>query len=129
MGETLREAGTRYVLPARYAETDWLAFPLMHHDRKGVLRYLESNDVQIRVTFAGNITRHPAYRHYLQDFAGSDRIMAEGFLIGAHHGITFEDVDRVCDLLIQYDKQGPSVHAPAAAAKGEKERDSVSLDF
>jgi len=106
--ETLRDAGTRYVLPANYAEMDWLALPLMHHDRKGVLRFLESNDVQIRVCFAGNITRHPAYRHYLQDFPASDRIMAEGFLIGAHHGLSEADVDRVCNLLIKYDRQGSS---------------------
>lgn len=102
--ETLREANTTFVLPAKYEEQDWLALPLMHKDRKGLLRYLEANDVQIRVCFAGNITRHPAYRHYLGDFPESDRIMAEGFLIGAHHGLTTSDVDRVCELLIKYDR-------------------------
>merc|ERR1719373_974309 len=127
--DQLRAATTRYVLPARHAEMDWLAFPLMHPDRKGVLRFLEANDVQIRVCFAGNITRHPAYRHHLQDFPVSDRIMAEGFLIGAHHGLTFDDIDRVCDLLIEYDKKKGNVQTAGAPAKSEKERDSVSLDF
>jgi CDP-6-deoxy-D-xylo-4-hexulose-3-dehydrase len=127
--ERLKAAGTSYVLPVNHNDYDWLAFPLMHPDRKGVLRFLEANDVQIRVCFAGNITRHPAYRHYLQDFPASDRIMAEGFLIGAHHGLTFEDVDRVCDLLIEYDKKKGNVQTAGASAKTEKERDSVSLDF
>lgn len=129
--ERLRAAGTSYVLPEMHNDFDWLAFPLMHKDRKGVLRFLEANEVQIRVCFAGNITRHPAYRHYLQDFPGSDRIMAEAFLIGAHHGITFEDVDRVCDLLVEFDRHGATRAAPAAAppAGNIKERDSVSLDF
>ena len=54
--------------------------------------------------FAGNITRHPAYRHYLQEFQNSDRIMAEAFLLGAHHGLTAADVDRVCELLVLFDK-------------------------
>lgn len=27
--------------------------------------------------------------------------MKEGFLIGAHHGLELEDVDRVCELLIR----------------------------
>merc|ERR1712187_703816 len=103
--ENLRKAGTRYVLPQRHEEFDWLAFPLLYHDRKGVLRYLESNDVQIRVFFAGNITRHPAYRHYLKVFPGADTVMKEGFLIGAHHGLEIEDIDRVCDLLIRYDRK------------------------
>jgi len=122
--ETLRAAGTSYVLPAKYDEMDWLALPLMHHDRKGVLRFLESNDVQIRVCFAGNITRHPAYREYLQDFPESDRTMAEGFLIGAHHGITFADVDRVCKLLIEFDRKGSQ--AGVGAVKAAKDAD---LDF
>mmetsp|Transcript_25928 Transcript_25928/g.56301 ORF Transcript_25928/g.56301 Transcript_25928/m.56301 type:complete len:805 (-) Transcript_25928:308-2722(-) len=135
--EKLSAAGTRYVLPSRHDEMDWLAFPLMHPDRKGVLRYLESNDVQIRVTFAGNITRHPAYRHYLQTFPNSDRIMAEGFLIGAHHGVTDADVDRVCDLLIAYDRHSASASATASPVglpalgpgKGEEQRDAVTLDL
>jgi len=126
--ETLAAAGTRYVLPERYNEMDWLALPLMHHDRRGVLRYLESNDVQIRVTFAGNITRHPAYRHYLKDYPASDRIMAEGFLIGAHHGLTFADVDRVCKLLIEYDRNASNA-APVQAIKTSPGGDAANLDF
>jgi hypothetical protein len=31
--------------------------------------------------------------------------MAEGFLLGAHHGVTPADLDRVCDLLIEYDQK------------------------
>merc|ERR1740117_525569 len=94
----------KYVLPQMHEQFDWLAFPLLYHDRKGILQYLESNGVQIRVFFAGNITRHPAYRQYLQSFPGSDRVMKEGFLIGAHHGLELEDIDYVCDLLIDYDR-------------------------
>jgi len=125
-----RLAGTTYVLPQRHNDFDWLAFPLIHKDRKGVLRFLEANEVQIRVCFAGNITRHPAYRHHLQDFPGADEIMAHAFLIGAHHGLTFADIDRVCDLLIEYDKkQGNVQMVSRARVSTEKERDSVSLDF
>jgi len=103
--QNLSGAGTSYVLPSRHEEFDWLAFPLLHHDRKGVLNFLESNDVQTRVFFAGNITRHPAYRQYLQPFPGSDQVMKEAFLLGAHHGLELEDVDRVCELLIRFDRE------------------------
>merc|ERR1712060_271541 len=115
--ENLKRANTKYVLPVRHDEYDWLAFPLLYHDRKGVLRYLESNDVQIRVFFAGNITRHPAYRHYLQDFEGADTVMRDAFLIGAHHGLELADIDRVCALLIEYDRKNGDVTAGAAAAR------------
>merc|ERR1719229_1896115 len=126
--ENLKKAGTRYVLPQRHEEFDWLAFPLLYHDRKGVLRFLESNNVQIRVFFAGNITRHPAYRQYLEAFPGADTVMKDSFLIGAHHGLELEDIDRVCELLVEYDKKNGAVTAGAATAPA-KERDSVSLDL
>merc|ERR1712039_265216 len=126
--ENLRRANTKFVLPARHDEYDWLAFPLLYHDRKGVLNFLEQNDVQIRVFFAGNITRHPAYRHYLGAYAGADKVMKDGFLIGAHHGLELEDIDRVCDLLIEYDRKNGKVTSGQAKTL-EKERDSVSLDL
>jgi hypothetical protein len=33
-----------------------------------LLTFLEENNIQTRVTFAGNVTRHPIYREYLQEF-------------------------------------------------------------
>eukprot|EP01121_Diplochlamys_sp_Union-15-3_P021750 TRINITY_DN897_c0_g1_i1.p1 TRINITY_DN897_c0_g1~~TRINITY_DN897_c0_g1_i1.p1 ORF type:complete len:412 (-),score=82.46 TRINITY_DN897_c0_g1_i1:62-1297(-) len=78
---------------------DWLAMPLMYPWRKELLTYLEEHDVQTRVCFAGNITRHPAYRKWFHEYPNSDRIMKEGFLLGAHHGNTLEDVDYVCGLI------------------------------
>ena len=57
---------------------------------------LENNSIQTRVTFAGNITRHPVYRQYLQEFPNSDSIMQNGFLLGSHHGMSIDDVDYVC---------------------------------
>lgn len=127
--ENLARARTRFVLPDRPDDYDWLAMPLLYHDRKGVLRFLESNEVQIRVFFAGNITRHPAYRHYLQAFPGADQVMREGFLIGAHHGLDISDVDRVCALLVEYDQKGGAAVEPLGKAAGDEERDSVSLDL
>lgn len=127
--ENLKKAKTTYVLPARHDDFDWLAFPLLYNDRKGVLRHLEANEVQIRVFFAGNVTRHPAYRQYLQAFPGADRVMKEGFLIGAHHGITFEDIDRVCDLLIEYDRMPKTAPVHAEASPAGKASDYESLDL
>ena len=91
-----------YTLPDDSMTPNWLAFPLQCPDRLELVKYLERNDVQTRVTFAGNITRHPAFREYLGDFETADAIMKDGFLIGAHHGMTIEDVDRVCNLLKKF---------------------------
>lgn len=88
--------GTDFILPIEDGEQNWLAFPLMHPKRTEIMKYLEARDIQTRVLFAGNVTRHPAFRQYLKEFPGADRIMREGFLVGCHQGMGTEDVDRVC---------------------------------
>lgn len=92
------------LLPDDSIQPNWLAIPLQYEDRLGLLTYLEEQDIQTRVTFAGNITRHPVYREYLQPFQNADKIMKDGFLLGAHHGMTTDDVDYVCDHIRKYIK-------------------------
>ena len=94
--DNLKDLTDKLVLPINTFNSDWLAIPFMTPRRLELLTYLEENNIQTRVCFAGNVTRHPVYREYLQVFPNSDRIMAEGFLLGAHHGMNIEDVDYVC---------------------------------
>jgi CDP-6-deoxy-D-xylo-4-hexulose-3-dehydrase len=68
----------------------------------GLFHHLERNNIQTRVLFSGNVTRHPAYRHHFAEYPEADRVMRRGGLIGCHHGMTNEDVDRVCDCIIDY---------------------------
>ena len=90
------------VLPINTYDSDWLAIPFMTKRRLELLTYLEANNVQTRVCFAGNVTRHPVYRQYLQVFPNADQIMAEGFLLGAHHGMIVDDVDYVCNKIKEF---------------------------
>jgi len=99
--ENLKEV-KEITLPIINNDNDWLAIPFLVKDRIKLLTFLENNNIQTRVCFAGNITRHPVYRNYLQEFSNSDRIMAEGFLLGAHHGMVIEDVDYVCNKIKEY---------------------------
>ena len=87
------------ILPDDSIKPNWLAIPLQSEKRFELLSFLEENNVQTRVTFAGNVTRHPVYREYLQEFENADIIMKNGFLLGAHHGMTIDDVDHVCGLI------------------------------
>jgi CDP-6-deoxy-D-xylo-4-hexulose-3-dehydrase len=89
-------------LPDDSIEPNWLAIPLQTERRLELLTFLEDSNIQTRVTFAGNVTRHPIYREYLQDFESSDTIMKNGFLLGAHHGMTIEDVDYVCSKIKEF---------------------------
>jgi len=90
------------LLPDDSIKPNWLAIPLQTEKRYELLHFLEDNNIQTRVTFAGNVTRHPIYREYLQPFQNSDTIMKNGFLLGAHHGMTIEDVDYVCDKIKEF---------------------------
>tara|TARA_R100000664_G_scaffold27197_1_gene37735 strand:+ start:4045 stop:5196 length:1152 start_codon:yes stop_codon:yes gene_type:complete len=92
------------LLPDDSIKPNWLAVPLQVEKRLELLTYLEENNIQTRVTFAGNVTRHPAYREYLQPFINSDLIMKNGFLLGAHHGMTIDDVDYVCSKIKEFFK-------------------------
>ncbi len=85
------------ILPNDSIKPNWLAMPFQTERRLELLNFLEDNNIQTRVTFAGNVTRHPIYRKYLQDFKNADLVMKNGFLLGAHHGMDLEDVDYVCD--------------------------------
>lgn len=99
--ENLKDV-SELVLPDNKFNSDWLAIPFMAKNRMSLLTFLEENNVQTRVCFAGNVTRHPVYRQYLEEFPNADRIMAEGFLLGAHHGMSIEDCDYVCNKIKEY---------------------------
>ncbi|KAH0790297.1 DegT/DnrJ/EryC1/StrS aminotransferase family protein [Histomonas meleagridis] len=102
-------AAKYYKFPEFEGRILWLACPLACDDRIELLKYLEDNQVQTRVTMAGNILRHPIYANAFPEeakksFPVSDQVMKEGFLVGCHHGMTEEDVDRVSNLLIEFAK-------------------------
>ena len=103
--------GTDYIFPIDSEDINWLAMPLLvppSWKRKSLLNHIEANGIQTRVFFAGNITRHPAYREfYLGDnlFVNSDTIMRDCFMLGAHHGLELEDIDYVCDILKSYNPE------------------------
>jgi CDP-6-deoxy-D-xylo-4-hexulose-3-dehydrase len=100
--ENLKDLQDKIVLPINTYNSDWLAIPFMAKNRLELLTFLEENNIQTRVCFAGNVTRHPVYREYLEAFPNADRIMAEGFLLGAHHGMSLEDCDYVCSKIREF---------------------------
>lgn len=96
-----------FILPTESPEAEvyWLAFPITLRDgvkfsRLDILRHLESNKIQTRLLFAGNILRQPAFRNVPHRVVGkltnADKIMKDTFVIGSHHGLTDEMVDYIC---------------------------------
>lgn len=91
--------------------TNWLAMPIVSYHREELVRELDRNGIQVRVCFAGNITRHPAFRTdgCRKDLPNADFWMRHGLLVGAHHGMTVEDVDFVCNVLMDFLKTNTTI--------------------
>jgi len=89
-----------FILPrqSNKVKTSWLAFPLTLRlgtpfTRSEITKYLEEHNIQTRPIFTGNILRQPAYgrvthRKGVPVFPIADTVMKNGFLIGAHHGLS-----------------------------------------
>jgi len=90
------------LLPKDDNHANWLAFPIQVDDRLGLVKHLEENNIQTRVIFSGNITRHPAYRTFLHPFQNADTIMKDGLLLGIHHGMNTDDVKYVCEKIKEF---------------------------
>eukprot|EP01002_Notosolenus_urceolatus_P002684 NODE_1705_length_1325_cov_27.759404_g1418_i0.p1 GENE.NODE_1705_length_1325_cov_27.759404_g1418_i0~~NODE_1705_length_1325_cov_27.759404_g1418_i0.p1 ORF type:complete len:395 (+),score=115.34 NODE_1705_length_1325_cov_27.759404_g1418_i0:3-1187(+) len=104
-------------LPDDSREPNWLAFPFQTKNRRELCEFLEGEGIQTRVCFAGNVTRHPAYRQFKGDFPNADTIMANGCLVGAHHGMKLEDVDYVCEKIFEFEKNHADKPTPSKKQK------------
>jgi CDP-6-deoxy-D-xylo-4-hexulose-3-dehydrase len=102
-----------FIVPKSHpkAEVSWMAFPLTiarasKLSRNELMKHLERNDIQTRPLFAGNVLRHPAYKNIehrkIGDLSNADYIMQHSFMIGAHHGLTEEQIEYMLSVFQNY---------------------------
>ena len=99
-----------FILPRQQSETRtyWLALPLIVRPQAPFTRrelqiHFESNGIQTRTVFTGNILRQPGFDRiaHKADAAGypnADRVMAGGILLGCHQGMDQAQLGHVCDV-------------------------------
>ena len=96
------------------ADTCWFAFPMVVREnapftRRDVQIFLEKRNIQTRVVFTGNIIRQPGFPNAMRTTPGgypnADRVMREGCLIAAHHGMTDEMLAHVHESFEAFAKQ------------------------
>ncbi|OHT12694.1 DegT/DnrJ/EryC1/StrS aminotransferase family protein [Tritrichomonas foetus] len=96
-----------YELPEN-AEASWLSMAIITKSHRfEIVQELESLGVQTRLVMAGNILRQPFYAKLFpqvnpENFPETEKIFRGGLLIGLHQGISSEDVDFICDKLIEF---------------------------
>jgi CDP-6-deoxy-D-xylo-4-hexulose-3-dehydrase len=81
-----------------------------------MVRFLESRRIGTRLLFAGNLTRHPAYRdqpyRIVGDLTNSDIITEQTFWVGVYPGVTAEMADYMVESITGF----VASHAGAGAA-------------
>lgn len=98
------------------ADSSPFSFPLIikskKFTRREITEHLESQGIQTRLIFAGNITRQPAYRNITKRVVGSltnaDNVMFNSFMVGVYPGLTLKDIDFISNTIINFvnDKNG-----------------------
>lgn len=96
--------GMPFVLPDSIKGSDicWFAFPLTLEDgidRGALIAHLEKNGIETRSMFAGNITKHPAYKDSKYRIGSklteSDVILRQSFWISVHPRMTKKDREHI----------------------------------
>lgn len=91
----------KFILPEYLPNSDvcWFAFPLTFIGNRGKLvHHLEKSGIETRSMFAGNITKHPAYKHSKfidKTTSQSNVILKHSFWIGVHPRMTQSDREYV----------------------------------
>ena len=100
----LKDLEDIFILPeaTASAEPAWFGFVLTLRDskilsRNSIVQYLEENNIQTRMLFAGNYLRHPVFDEMRKNSKGyrvvgglenSDKVMNDSFWIGVYPGLT-----------------------------------------
>lgn len=99
--------GVRVIGEREKSETSWFGVPIVFEDDKtGLVKYLESNKIQTRNYFAGNILMHPAYKHIEQssNYPNASRVLDNVFFVGCSPVITGDMIDYIEETVNNYKK-------------------------
>ncbi len=88
----------------------WFGFIITIKDgnkipRKKVIDFLETNRIQTRMLFGGNLTRQPAFKNVeyrrANDLKNTDKILNDTFLVGVYPGLSDEMIDYIGEKIIE----------------------------
>jgi CDP-6-deoxy-D-xylo-4-hexulose-3-dehydrase len=116
----LKDLEELFILPKATPDSDpsWFGFMITLKDglkfsRNDIVEYLESNNIQTRNLFAGNIIRQPIFDDMVKDIdykvvgelPNTDKIMNDSFWVGIYPGMSKEAVEYMARMIREFVKQ------------------------
>lgn len=88
------------------ADVCWFSFPISTSNRGPLVAHLEAHGIETRSMFAGNITKHPAYKHMKFKVSGklpgANYILEHSFWITCHPRLKKSDLDYIIKVFKKY---------------------------
>jgi CDP-6-deoxy-D-xylo-4-hexulose-3-dehydrase len=117
LAKALAPYADRLLLPhaTPQSEPSWFGFAITVRENAGFSRadlvsFLESNRIETRSLFAGNLLRHPAFENISHrvaaDLVNTDRITNDTFFIGVYPGLDRARLDHVADAFSRFMTNG-----------------------
>lgn len=111
--ETFEKYQDRIILPKWFSKSDpsWFSFPITIRDnvefnRKQIVKFLESKNIETRMLFGGNILRQPAFENIKKkvvgDLKNTDIILNNTFFLGVYPGLTEEKMNYIVDSVNEF---------------------------
>ncbi len=104
-----RIPGVRVIDEHDKAETSWFGVPAVCETaalKTQLVAYLEANKIQTRNYFAGNILKHPGYRHLGEatDYPNANEVLNKVFFIGCHPGYSAEQLTYITGVISDFSR-------------------------
>jgi CDP-6-deoxy-D-xylo-4-hexulose-3-dehydrase len=97
--------GLRVIDELADAETSWFGVPIVfEYDKVGLVKHLESNKIQTRNYFAGNILMHPAYKHIESsyNYPNASKVLDNVFFVGCSPVINEDMIEYIEEVVSEY---------------------------
>ena len=100
--------GLKFPLKHDKADVSWFGVPVIceSFDQKSKLvNYLETNGIQTRNYFAGNILLHPAYTHLesWKNYPNATNVLGNVFFLGSSPTLTQDNLDYINEIIKKYE--------------------------
>lgn len=111
--------GVRVVNEREEAETSWFGVPIICEDgpvsvdKQSLVDHLESNGIQTRNYFAGNVLMHPAYKHLepASNYPNASKVLDNVFFVGCSPVINDAMIEYIAKVVNSY-KTKTQMHHP-----------------